>query len=99
VLAGIIAYICTPTLDWAARRTGWPRLLFAVALFLLLFGIASVVMTFVAQRLVDEVRATAADLGSMLENFTSQATGDQPVHLFGAVMNAHEIAQAVLDRL
>jgi predicted PurR-regulated permease PerM len=56
-------------------------------------------MAFVAQRLLDEVRATAADLGSMLENFTSQATGGQPVHLFGSVMNAHQIAEAVLDRL
>jgi len=60
VLAGIIAYICTPALDWVAARTRWPRLLFAVALFLLLFGVAAVVMTFVAQRLLDEVRATAA---------------------------------------
>ena len=99
VLAGIIAYICTPALDWATARTRWPRLLFAVALFLLLFGIAAVVMSFVAQRLLVEVRATAADLGDMLENFTRQATGDQPVHLFGSAMNAHQIAQAVLDRL
>ena len=38
-----------------------------VALVLLLFGIAAAVMAFVAQRLLDEVRATAADLGSMLE--------------------------------
>ena len=43
VLAGIVAYICTPLLDWAAKRTGWPRLLFAVALFLLLFGIGILV--------------------------------------------------------
>jgi len=99
VLAGIIAYICTPALDWAAARTRWPRLLFAVALFLALFGVAAVVMTFVAQRLLDEVRATAADLGSMLENFTSQATGGRPVHLFGSVMDAHQIAEAALDRV
>ena len=26
VLAGIVAYICTPALDWAAARTRWPRL-------------------------------------------------------------------------
>src|ERR1039458_958463 len=39
VLAGIIAYICTPILDWTAKRTQWPRLFFAGTLFLLLFGI------------------------------------------------------------
>ena len=33
VLAAIVAYICTPLLDWAARRTKWPRVLFAVGYF------------------------------------------------------------------
>ena len=33
VLAAIVAYICTPLLDWATRRTRWPRLLFAIVLF------------------------------------------------------------------
>jgi predicted PurR-regulated permease PerM len=98
VLAGIVAYICTPFLDWAARRTRWPRLLFAIALFLLLFGVAVLVLTFAAQRFMVEARAIAADLQGMLENFTRQAIGDQSIHLFGSSMNAREIVQAVLER-
>jgi predicted PurR-regulated permease PerM len=99
VLAGIVAYIFTPALDWAAKRTRWPRLLFAVALFLLLFGISVLVIVFAAQRLMVEVRAIAADLQSMLENFTRQAIGDQPVPLFGSSVNAHDIVQGVLERM
>jgi predicted PurR-regulated permease PerM len=99
VLAGIIAYICTPLLDWAARRTRWPRLLFAVALFLLFFGIAALGLTFAAQRLAVEARSTAVDLQAMLENFIRQAIGDQPIHLFGSSINAHEIVQSVLERM
>ena len=99
VLAGIVAYICTPALDWAARRTRWPRLLFAVALFLLLLGVAAAVIALAAQRLLVETRAIAADLQAMLENFTSQAIGDEPVRLFGSSINAHDITQAALDRL
>ena len=49
VLAAIVAYICTPLLDWAARRTRWPRLLFAIALFVLLLGVAGLVVTFAAR--------------------------------------------------
>jgi predicted PurR-regulated permease PerM len=98
VLAGIIAYIFTPFLDWAARRTRWPRLLFAVALFLLLFGLTALVIVVAAQRLMVEARATATDLQGLLENFTRQAMGNEPVHLFGASMNAHDIAEAALDR-
>ncbi len=99
VLAAITAYICTPLLDWAVRRTRWPRLLFAVALFLILFGIAALVLTFAAQRLAVEVRGTAADLQGMLENFTRQAIGDQPIQLFGSSMSAHEIVQTLLERI
>ena len=99
VLAAIIAYICTPFLDWAAKRTRWPRLLFAVALFLVLFGISALVIVFAAQRLMVEARAIVADLQGMLENFAHQAIGDQPVPLFGSSLNAHEIVQGVLERM
>jgi predicted PurR-regulated permease PerM len=99
VLAAIVAYICTPILDWAARRTQWPRLLFAVALFLLLFGISVLVIVFAGQRLLVEGRAIAGDLQRLLENFTRQAMGDEPVRLFGSSLDAHDIAQGALERL
>jgi predicted PurR-regulated permease PerM len=35
----------------------------------------------------------------MLENFIRQAIGDQPIHLFGSSINAHEIVQSVLERM
>jgi predicted PurR-regulated permease PerM len=99
VLAAIIAYIFTPLLDWAARRTQWPRSLFAVVLFLLLFAVTALVLTFAGQRLLVEGRAIAADLQEMLENFTRQAIGDQPVRVFGASLNAHDVARVALERL
>jgi len=99
VLAAIVAYISTPALDWAAKRTRWPRLLFAVGLFLVLFGLAMLVIVFAAQRLAVEARGIATDLQAMLENFTRQAIGDQPVPLFGSSLNAHEIAQVALERM
>ncbi|HMK71550.1 MAG TPA: AI-2E family transporter [Xanthobacteraceae bacterium] len=99
VLAAIVAYICTPVLDWAAARTQWPRLLFAVALFLLIVAATALVADFAGHRLLVEARETASDLQGMLENFTRQATDDQPVNLFGSVMDARQIAEAVLGRL
>jgi predicted PurR-regulated permease PerM len=99
VLAAIIAYICTPILDWATRRTRWPRLLFAVALFLLLLGISVLVIGLAGQRLLVEGRAIAGDLQGLLENFTRQAMGDEPVRLFGSSLDAHDIAQSALARL
>ena len=99
VLAGIVAYILTPVLDWAAKRTGLPRVLLAVVLFLLLFGVTALMLVFAGQRLLVEGRGIAADLQSIIENFTRQAIGDQPISLFGSTVNAHDIAQGALNRL
>jgi predicted PurR-regulated permease PerM len=99
VLAGIIAYIFTPALDWAAKRTGWPRTALAAALFVLLFSITALVLTFAGQRLLHEGRAIAVDLQGMIENFTRQAIGGEPIHLFGSTLTARDISRGALERL
>jgi len=98
VLAGIVAYICTPSLDWAAKRTGWPRLLFAVILFLLLLGAGVLVVVLAGRRLFVEALGIATDFQGMLEHLTGQTIGDKPIHLFGISLSAHDIAQAALER-
>jgi len=99
VLAAIVAYICTPLLDWAARRTKWPRLLFAVGLFLILLGVTGLMIALAAKRLIAESKEIAAGLQGMLENFVHQAEGDKPVTLLGLSMNTHELVQTVLVRV
>jgi len=99
VLAGIVAYICTPLLDWAAERTRWPRTLFAVALFVVFFAIIVLVFTFAAENLMIEARVMAADLQGMLEKFTREALGDQPILIFGSPVDAQQIVQAALERM
>ncbi len=99
VLAAIIAYILTPPLDWAAKRSGLPRALLAIVLFLLLFGIAALMFVFAGQRLLVEARGIAGDLQGIIENLTRQAIGDGPVNMFGTTLNAHDVAQRILARL
>src|SRR6202050_3410549 len=99
VLAAIVAYICTPLLDWAARRTKWPRILFAVGLFLILVGLTGLIIALAAKRLIAESTEIAAGLQGMLENFVRQAEGDKPVSLFGLPMNTHDLVENVLGRV
>jgi predicted PurR-regulated permease PerM len=99
IVAGILAYIFTPLLDWLAKRARWPRLLFAVALFIVIVALGGLVATFAAQHLAVEVKGIASDFQAILENLSRQAIGNDPVQLFGQSINAHEIAQSALDRL
>src|SRR5216683_7790482 len=66
VIAGIIAYICTPLLDWLARRTGLPRPLFAVLLVLLLVGLVGLVVAVAGRHLVAETASAVTDLQGTL---------------------------------
>ena len=56
VLAAIVAYICTGPLDWIAKRTRWPRMLFAVFLFLLFLVFGGLFSVFAAKRVAIETR-------------------------------------------
>jgi predicted PurR-regulated permease PerM len=99
VLAAIVAYICTPLLDWAAARTRWPRMLFAIGLFFVLSIIIVAVGAFAVQRIVGEARAIAADLQPMLEHVAREAIGDQPIQIFGKAVSAHAIAESAIERI
>jgi len=99
VLAAVVAYICTPLLDWSARRTRMPRLLCAIALFLLLVGGTGLLLFFAAQHVSTEVKSIAGNLPGMIEKFAAQLIGTQSISLFGQSMNANEISNAVVDRI
>ena len=74
VVAGIIAYICTPLLDRLAARTRLPRPLLAVLLFLLLIGLAAFAVAIAGHRLVTEAGGAVSDLQGMLDRLS----GGQP---------------------
>jgi predicted PurR-regulated permease PerM len=99
VLAAVVAYICTPLLDWSTRRTRLPRLLFAAALFLLLVVGAGLLVFLAAQHVATEAKSIAVNLQGMIEKFTAQLIGTQSISLFGQSMNANEISKAVVDRI
>lgn len=98
VLAGIVAYVCTPLIDWLAARTRLPRTLLAVVLFLLLIGLAATVAVLAGQSLFGETGSTVGDLQGTVESLLRRATGGQPLHLFGQSIDLGQIVQGVVDR-
>lgn len=98
VLAGIIAYICTPLINWLTERTRLPRALFAALMFVALIGVAALFVTIAGRRLVAEVQSTAADLQQTIENLVHQTTGGQPVSWFGQPIDPEQLGPVLLAR-
>jgi predicted PurR-regulated permease PerM len=99
ILAGVVAYVCTPLVDRLAARTRWPRPLFAVATFIVLVGVSALVMKVAVQRLAVEAKGVAIDLQAMLDNLTHQLMGEDSIHVFGHTLSAHDISQAALEHI
>ena len=99
ILPAILAYICTPAIDWLARRTRWPRLIFAIGFFLVILGIGALFGVFAAGRVADEARSLAFDLQGTLQRLVGDATGNQPVQILGHTVEPQQIVKLVLDRL
>ena len=99
VVAGIIAYICTPLLDWLAARTRWPRALLAVLLFLALIGAAAATIAFAGRHLVAETTSVITDLQGTFDQLLHRAGGDQSLHIFGRSIDANEIVRGLNDRV
>ena len=94
VIAGLLAYICTPIVEWLASRTGAPRLLYASLVFLALIGIGTGIGVLVGHHLIGEMASVVSDLEGIIERITHAAAGDRTVLLFGEPLNAAQIAQA-----
>jgi predicted PurR-regulated permease PerM len=95
VVAGVIAYICTPLVDWLAARTRLPRPLLAVLLFLLLTGLAALTVAVAGHRLVAEAGGTVTDLQGMLDRLS----GSQPISVFGHAIDVAALARIATARM
>jgi len=99
ILPAILAYICTPAIDWLTKRTRWPRLVFAIGFFLVIIGIGVLFGIFAAGRVADEARSLAFDLQGTLQRLVGDATGNHPVQIFGHTIQPDQIVKLVLDRI
>jgi predicted PurR-regulated permease PerM len=99
ILPAILAYICTPAIDWLTRRTRWPRLVFAIGFFLVIMGIGILFGVFAAGRIADEAESLAFDLQGTLQRLVGDATGNHPVQILGHTVDPQQTVKILLDRI
>jgi predicted PurR-regulated permease PerM len=99
VLAAVVAYICTPLVQWLANRTRLPRLLFVCAIVIALLAAGTAIVVLGGPALMREVASTVADLGTTMERLARGSIGEGSIQFLGQSMNASEFARAAVTGL
>jgi len=97
VLAGLLAYICTPLIDWLTARTRLPRPMFALALFAAFLLIAAAVAYLGLPPLGRELTRLFTDFQSIVRELAQRVLGSRKISLLGRPMDAAQLAQAAAD--
>jgi predicted PurR-regulated permease PerM len=94
VLAGVLAYVSTPAIEWLSARSGLPRSLIALAVFAIFLMFASVIGYFGIPPFAREMTHVFNDFENIVRAFAQRMIGDGKISLLGQPMNAEQLAQA-----
>jgi len=94
VLAGLLAYICTPLIEALTERSGLPRALFALAIGAVFLSIAAAAGYLGVPPLVRELTRVFTDFESIVREAAQHMLGSSKVSLLGQPMDAAQLAQA-----
>jgi predicted PurR-regulated permease PerM len=97
VLAGIVAYVCTPLVDGLAARVKLPRWLFALAMVLVLMACAALIAWLGVPALLREVERVAGDLHGSVQGVAQALIGRHTLELMGEPVSASSVATYVVS--
>jgi predicted PurR-regulated permease PerM len=93
IIAGIIAYIFTGGITFVQQRLGWPRVLVAGLLYLLVLAALGGALYIGAQTLIRQTVELSRQGPSLVENGLRQLLGTSSIDVFGQQYDAHTLAQ------
>jgi predicted PurR-regulated permease PerM len=99
VLAGAIAYVADPAVQWLAARTGWRRWLAALAVFVVVVGLLAGLGRVTLPTLAHELLAVATHLQAILQKAIGAVIGGGSVDLLGRPVTAQGMATDAVDQL
>jgi predicted PurR-regulated permease PerM len=96
VLATVVAYVATPVIEFATRRTRLPRALWALLMFAAIVTVAALLCWLSFPTFMHGAGTLAGHLRETIEQVVHQLLGDDTVRLFGQPMNSSQIADAAI---
>jgi predicted PurR-regulated permease PerM len=99
VIAGILAYITTPAIDWATARSRLPRLVFVLLAFGLFLLFTTVIGYLGIPPLAREMTHVFSDFEAVVRELAQRLIGSGKVSLLGAPMDAAQLASTAANGL
>lgn len=99
VFAGIVAYVCTPAVDWLAARTRAPRWIFALLVLIALMAMAALIGWLGLPPLIRQITQAGGHLQASVEGMLRQFMGNATINLLGTPINAHDLAAHMIAGL
>lgn len=99
VVAGALAYILTPFVDWLATKSGAPRSAAALLVFLVLIAIVGTTAYLTAPTMLAEVAAAATHLEDILRRLLEHLLGDSGLQFLGRQTSAADLASTLIASL
>lgn len=92
VLAGLLAYIITPAIDWASAHSRLPRMLFVLLTFSLFVLFAMLIGYLGIPPLAREMTRVFSDFETIVRELAQHVVGSGKTSLFGQSMDAAQLA-------
>lgn len=100
VVSGLVAFLCTPIIEWGAARFHKPRWVASVTVFILLMILLALVIFLVARPLMEELAHALTGVKPLLEGFAKAMLKGRSITVFGGQpMNAAQLADAGVNAL
>lgn len=87
-VAGIVAFVATPLVDWLAARTRAPRWIYALGILFALMGLAALLGWLGAPPLLQELQRVAGNLQGTVSGLLRVLLGDRTLVVMGERLNA-----------
>jgi predicted PurR-regulated permease PerM len=99
VISAIIAFICTPVVEWLTRKARLPRVLASAVVFIVLAGVGGLVGYLALPPFVAQVEQLIGHLQTVLETLMTRLFGTGPIQFFGHADSPAQLADTTVNQL
>jgi len=99
VISAIVAFICSPVVEWLRARLRMPRLLAVTAVYAVLAGLGALIGILAVPPLFNEATQLLANFQTVLETLATRLLGNGPVQFLGRPTQPAELADMAVSGL